>query len=73
MSQDSLSVLFTFLVFRQVLRNLRMGMIKNGISLYYLNSFQVTTPKSHTDLLSKLILMIPAGNSVRLIFNFVQL
>ena len=42
-------------------------------SLNYINSFQVTNPKSHTDLLSKLILMVLAGNSIRLIFNFVQL
>ena len=35
-------------------------------SLNYFNSFQVTTPKSHTDLLSKLILMVLAGKSIRL-------
>lgn len=44
-----------------------------GIFPELFNSFQVTTPKSHTDLLSKLILMVLARNSIRLIFNFVQL
>lgn len=42
-------------------------------SLNYLNSFQVITPKSCTDLLSKLIPTMPVGNSIRLSFNFVPL
>lgn len=62
MRQDSESVLFTLTVLDKSSqkpwdRNEKKIVMKS--SLNYLNSFQVITPKSYSDLLSKLILTMP--------------